>query len=185
MKTFKTVAEAYVELRKPYTSETYPGRSFHVPAEIAFWHAKRIIEIDQPTRKRWQAEGGAMLSSKRELQRHEGNVAFVVLPDEGADFEDLCGDSFNPEVNTDIPAKRLEQERKDFFDKVNREGVWCYDSYFRDAQGEWEHADSICGIVGGEMSGYDVDLMRSALSALDTAREEAAAMEDFAEEIDQ
>ena len=150
---------------------------------MAFIHAKQAVEIDQPTRKRWRAEGGTTLASKRELQRHEGNVAFLAVPDDCADFDDLCGDSFNPEVNTDIPAKRLEQERKDFLDKVNREGVWCYQSFFRDAQGEWEHADSICGIVGDEMSGYDIDLMRSALSALDKARQEAAEMEAFAEEI--
>ena len=73
-----------------------------------------------------------------------------------------------PEVNPEIPESRLERERKEFLDKVNRDGVWGIIGEFFDGE-TWQHADSCFGFVGDDWKGrgYDVDIMRE---TLDSAR---------------
>ena len=71
------------------------------------------------------------------------------MPDETCSLEDLEGDCFNPKANPDIPASRLERNRKELMEKVNREGVWgIVGEYF---YGEvWQQADSCFGFVSDD-----------------------------------
>jgi hypothetical protein len=94
------------------------------------------------------------------------SVRLLIKPDENATIEDLEGDSFNPLANPDINPRKLAQDKEDFIEKVNRDGVWgiisqvkctCCDS--------WLTVDSVWGFIGDDWkgSGYDLDCMQSAL----------------------
>jgi hypothetical protein len=71
-------------------------------------------------------------------------------PDSWMDFEDLCGDTYRPEVHPDIPAEQVLREKEEFRDLVNREGVFGYIlEQWNPAPGKgWEHVDSCWGFVG-------------------------------------
>lgn len=66
------------------------------------------------------------------------------------DFENLCGDTFNPKVNPDIPAETLLENFADFQELVNREGVFGYvlERWNPLPNKGWEHVDSCWGFVG-------------------------------------
>jgi hypothetical protein len=90
-----------------------------------------------------------------------------VEPDDCGDFEDMCGDTFNPEANPDISPNILERQKKAYREKLKYEGVWFITSEFYDGD-EWQHADSIGWIEGGtdDFCGYKCELQRAALEAL-------------------
>jgi hypothetical protein len=95
-------------------------------------------------------------------------VRLRAVPHDASDFDDLCGDCFNPEVNRDIPRERIERERAEFLARCNREGVWgLVAEYFDEVDREWKHADSCFGFLGDDLegNGYDDDLKKSALDA--------------------
>lgn len=99
-------------------------------------------------------------------------VRLTVKPDESADFEDLCGDSYSAEANPDIQRSRLEREREAFRAKVERDGVWgVIGEYWDEASQEWREADSVWGFAGYDdvlsprENCYIPDLMASALRA--------------------
>lgn len=49
---------------------------------------------------------------------------------------------------------------------IDRKGYWIWSARWRlHDTGEWEYADNIGGIIGNDLSGYDVELMRSAIEA--------------------
>lgn len=99
--------------------------------------------------------------------RDEGRL--ILVPDETADMESLKGDSFNPEVNTDIPREKLEAEEKDFEQRVERDGVWgaIAEVYLPD-EDAWEELDAIWGFVGGDFigSGYDEDMAKALIEKI-------------------
>ena len=86
-------------------------------------------------------------------------------------LEDLEGDCFNPKANSNIPASRLQRDREEFIEKVNREGVWGIIGEYFDGEA-WQHADSCFGFVGDDWknSGYDTDIMRTTLNESKDAR---------------
>ena len=83
------------------------------------------------------------------------------------DFENMCGDMFDPDVNTDIKPEILEREKEEYCDKLNRDGVWFVISEYFDGK-EWQHADSIGAIEGtdSDICGYTCDLQQAAIDAL-------------------
>ena len=122
--------------------------------------------------KGWQALT-AFDAAKTRVAWHQsdmqGLVRLRVVPDECSDMDNLKGDCFNPKVNADIPASRLEREERAFEDRVDRLGVWGIVGEYFDGE-EWQHADSVWGFVGEDWqdSGYDIDVMRMTLDALTT-----------------
>jgi hypothetical protein len=148
------VIQKYKEIRQDHVGRwTGTGKIYHhkVTAESAWKSAKYIVDVEQ----RWQ------------LAEDNEQVRFRVEYDELADYENLAGDSFNPEVNTDIQPHILEREEREFIDKINREGVWGIIGEFWNGE-EWIQADSVWGFVGDDWkgSGYDLDVKWSTLDQL-------------------
>ncbi len=95
-------------------------------------------------------------------------VRLRLVPDECATLADLEGDSYNPKVNEDISPAKLKKERKEFIDRINRDGVWGIVGEYRiNSNEEWVIADSCFGFVGDDWkdSGYDIDIMSTTLEA--------------------
>ena len=94
-------------------------------------------------------------------------VRLRIVPDDYVGLDDLFGDTYNPDANPDIPIKQMEREKQEEIDRINRDGVWgVIGEYFDGCN--WQHADSCFGFVGDDWrdSGYDIDIMESALDAL-------------------
>jgi hypothetical protein len=91
-----------------------------------------------------------------------------------ADFENLCGDTFNPKWNTEISAETLEREKEEFRDECNREGVYGYvlEKWNAEPGQGYEHIDSCWGFVGSFTEGdrkyhhYIVDEMKETIKRL-------------------
>lgn len=112
-----------------------------------------------------------------------GLVRLRWIPEHIWDIENLEGDCFNPDVNTDIHPDRLERERKEFHEKIERDGVWGLQGEFRilplhhgagdivpyyseDKEPGWESADAVWGFVGTETNGHETDIKSETLIAL-------------------
>lgn len=72
--------------------------------------------------------------------------------------------------DNDSPADDFDGSERDLKaarERANRDGMWGIESQFWDGA-EWQYADSCWGFIGDDWkgSGYDVDLMASALDAL-------------------
>jgi hypothetical protein len=117
------------------------------------------------TRIEWDKHEVAEYSSGAPIDPKRGNERLRLVPDETCSLEDLKGNCFNPKANPDIPASRLQRDRKEFIEKVNREGVWRIIGEYFDGE-KWRHADSFFGFVGEDWknSGYDTDIMRATLN---------------------
>lgn len=108
----------------------------------------------------WEnAVRNAEIINKWEQLEDDGKVRLKIEPDESADFDDLCGDSFNPKVNPEISYNNLMLQKSHFRDKVNQEGVWGIVGEYYNGE-KWIHADSVWGFVGDDWkeSGYDLDV---------------------------
>ena len=139
------------------------------------------------TLARWDAESGYETDESRAPMRpgalEPGHVRLVIVPDEFGTFEDMAGDSFNPDVNPEIPRERLEREAREFESELNRVGVWgCIAETWNGT--EWEHVDSCFGFEGPgmygnpqpgwEASGMANEARCAALERLDSVRERNA-----------
>lgn len=100
-----------------------------------------------------------------------GLVRLNMVDDPSYTFADLCGDTYNPEVNTDIDPAQLAKEKAAFRRRVNREGVHGVLLEVRTSPAaEWEGVpgnvvDSIWGFVGLDFlgSGYEGDMIQAAI----------------------
>ncbi len=65
-------------------------------------------------------------------------------------FSSLEGDSFDPEVNTEMSFEVLKEQQRRFRAQVNNEGVWGYtlERWNPQVGKGWEHVDSCFGFVG-------------------------------------
>jgi hypothetical protein len=93
--------------------------------------------------------------------------------------EDLS--AFEPDWEGLYPREcDQKRARKEWLEQVNRYGLWYYYSEFRTSQDDkWQRADGVGGFLGASeggfvSSGYDADIMRAALDALDDARQREA-----------
>lgn len=80
----------------------------------------------------------------------QGNYRIVEIADETYSFDDLCGDTYKPELHPEIPAEKILEELEHFKDLVNREGVFGYELqvWNPNVNCGWEHVDSCWGFVG-------------------------------------
>jgi len=73
----------------------------------------------------------------------------VEIQDEYMELDSLKGDSFNPEVNSDLDPIELKKQETEFEILVENEGVFGYELEKKcHACGAWEHVDSCYGFVG-------------------------------------
>lgn len=97
---------------------------------------------------------------KRTVERvlfTEGPYRIVEIPDETYRLEDLKGDCFNPEVNTDIDPKDLRRDELKFERRVNDDGVFGYilERWNPEIGHGWEHIDSCFGFIGSYTEGAE------------------------------
>jgi hypothetical protein len=81
----------------------------------------------------------------------------IELFDEAYNLENLKGDCFNPEVNTDIDAELLAKDERRFEQRVHNEGVFGYvlEKWNPEAGKGYEHIDSCWGFVGQYEAGAE------------------------------
>ena len=88
----------------------------------------------------------------------EFGYSFVKIEDTDYSFKDLCGDTYSPEVNTDIDPSQLKRELRVFKSRVKSEGVyWCGLAL----NGELIHDYMVWGFVGDDYlgSGHDSEAL--------------------------
>jgi hypothetical protein len=148
------------ELVRVYLRE----RSKGTLARWALRNAKTRIEWDK-------MNGDVVGEHERQHDATRGNVRLRIVADECVDLDNLFGDTYSHKANPDIPESRLERERKQEIDRVNRDGVWGVVGEFFDGEA-WQHADSCWGFVGEDWkdSGYDTDIMHSTLEQAKNVR---------------
>jgi hypothetical protein len=87
-------------------------------------------------------------------------------------FDDLHGDCYVREVNTDINPNVLNKQRMEAEQRLEDEGQWViiaqFNAFNDDGTPEWHTADTIGGFVGEDFfgSGYEEDLRLAALDGL-------------------
>jgi hypothetical protein len=142
--------------------------------ERAKGNLSRIALFNAKTRIAWDKANGHVIGDGERVPCYEPafrDVRLRIVADDCCDLENLLGDTYNPKVNTDIPESRLERERQQEIDRINRDGVWGVIGEYFDGE-QWEHVDSCFGFVGQDWkdSGYDVDIMASTMDAARKAR---------------
>ena len=120
--------------------------------------------------REWDSAGGEFIyehDASDEWESGDSRVRIIEIVDCHFGMDDLKGDCFNPDVNDNINRNRLVREEREFEERVSSEGVWGYRAEYWNGT-EWAETDSIWGFVGDDFigSGYDDDLMKSALDAL-------------------
>jgi len=151
------VLERYKELRQDHINRSpYTGKIYHykISAKFAFNSAKNYVKVMSA----WE-------------QYKDNLVMLEIVPDEVYySPDDLFGDTFNPNVNTDIDPEQLAKEEQEAIDRANREGIWGIVGKYKvacDCQNcdGWHTSDSVWGFVGDDWknSGYDIDVMYQTL----------------------
>ena len=95
----------------------------------------------------------------------KGIYRIVEIQDLYMTLEDLKGDCFNPEVNSDIDPEALKRDERRFERRVEEEGVYGYALEFwnPDIDQGWTCLDSCFGFVGQYVEnaeGYDHCIVR-------------------------
>lgn len=148
----KNVLKIYKEIRQPHYG-FYSGTGKVYQYQVS---AKSAIS-------------GAIYQEKvnRLWEQYEGDrVKLFPMEDMYADINDLMGDSYDPKVNPEINPRKLEEQKNEFIERVNRDGVWGLVSQYKcPTCQEWIDADSCWGFIGDDWkdSGIDLDLKWSAL----------------------
>lgn len=94
------------------------------------------------------------------------NVRLRIEPDYDADLDDLLGETYDHKANPDINPAKLDRERQEEIDRINRLGVYGIIGEYRCPRcHQWKVADSVWGFVGDDWkeSGYDLDVMHETL----------------------
>lgn len=179
----KTQLDHWRDLRRPRFSDSYPGVPLVYPA-LQAWRMAWSEVHSEDTRRRWQEAGGDIIPD-HDLAKFGGLVCIVCCADSYADIDDLAGDMFVERLHPDINPNILAKEEREFHERVERDGVWGYRAMVRDRAGHWDEVDAIWGFVDDDFkgSGYDVNLMNAAMSALAERRAEEAEVEAFSEEV--
>ena len=87
----------------------------------------------------------------------QGLYRIIEVPDEFATLDDLMGDSYNPDVNTDICPIALASDKKKFIRQVEDDGVFGYvlEKWNPEVDIGWETVDSCWGFVGQYQEGAE------------------------------
>jgi hypothetical protein len=151
----KTYLDYYREYRTTFwKNPQHFGKTGIAKYQLA--SAKREADI----RQRW------------EKAEDSGLVRLEIVPDEVCSLDDLLGDCFDPDVNSDIKSEILAKQKQWEIDRIERDGVWGVRGQFKcPSCHAWQDADSCWGFVGEDWrdSGYDLDIMDATLDAMDIA----------------
>ena len=80
----------------------------------------------------------------------KGSYRILEVEDTDYTMDDLKGDMFKPESNTEIAEEQLRKEESDFEELVDSEGVYGYvlEKWNPDIGKGWTHVDSCWGFFG-------------------------------------
>ncbi len=161
--------------------------------ELAFYRRFRQPSIKQGATYYhvWRTPAKNALDMARTLaafqECEDETVRLRCEPDEHCDMENLKGDTFNREVNTDIQESRMAREEKEFEESIERDGVWgIIGEYLNPATGQWEHGDSCWGFAGYKDSTDPfencavIDIMDQTIDALHKAEKQWEGVQDLA-----
>jgi hypothetical protein len=100
-----------------------------------------------------------------------GKVRFTCKPDEICDMDDLKGDTFNREVNPEIPEEKMAEQEREFEALVEREGVWGIIGEYFDGE-VWQYGDSVWGMIGDNVldNDYTLDIKSLTIDAYRAVR---------------
>ena len=128
--------------------------------------------------RRLRALGHVALSAMRDARtavawekaERTGLVRLDVVPD-----EEMYDDSYI-DTRDDVSQATRDKMRAKLWKTIEREGVYGLRAQLR-VDGRWQDVDTCWGFIGDDWkdSGYDSDLMRAALDALDEQRSDEAA----------
>lgn len=99
----------------------------------------------------------------------KGRVCLSEYPDNDVGLEDMKGDMFCPQVNSDINPNLLTKQEREYEQWLERVGVWTVDVSAVSPDGVEEMVECMAGVEGGLDhldSGYLVDFMLAGLDAL-------------------
>lgn len=145
-------------------------------------HQWETAKYESDTISRWERYGGVIVADTERVDPTESKVRLRIVPDDLSDIDDLAGDVFDPEVNSDIPRDRLEHQREEFIDRVNRDGVWgIVGEFYDETKYRWEHADSCWGFVGDEWEtiGYKTDIMATTVDEYEKHLDDVLTEKDY------
>ncbi len=153
----------YRARRAPYFSDSYPGRPHFTPAAVALRQARNAIQV-RIDKARFANLGGKTVPwyETKDGNADGASVRIVEHPDPCKSIEELMGYMYDPNINPDI----IKRQRKEFIEQAEYDGVWGYVAQHWNGA-RWIDCDSRWGFLGDDFegSGYDIDLMNSAMDA--------------------
>lgn len=119
--------------------------------------------------RKFRAEG---YPAHRAIEDARTVVRFAKAEDEGKvriewKVDDESYDDSYLDTWDDVSERKVAHYRKELRALIEREGVWGLVSEYKDTSGEWQHADSVWGMVGMDDGGYRPQIMQAALDALE------------------
>jgi len=98
----------------------------------------------------------------------DAGYVYIDRQDDDLGIDDLFGDCFDPNVNSDINPNVLKKQRAAAIDRASREGLWIMVAKAKKDDSNydgWEETDSIGGFVGDDFygSGYEEQMYLSAM----------------------
>ena len=153
----------YQKYRKPHIGITSHGQMF-----LSCGTAQGCLNCAR-IEMAWDARNGQTVDEfDRGTDAQMGDVRLRIVADSDIDLDNLFGDTYNPDVNTDIPASRLEREREKEIERVNRDGVWGVQAQYFDGH-RWETAESCYGFIGDDWKGasWEIEAMEYAMDSAD------------------
>ena len=166
------IIELYKARRAPHFRMCTGGiRYFYQPeAKYILANVKHELNV----RAGWAALNGEEVFEYDASDDNSGElVRLLICPDDSMDWDDLKGDCYDPDLHPDIKPEILKKQEEEEIERVNREGVYGVKGEFFDGEG-WIETDDCWGFVGDDWkeSGYDIDIMRSAIDGYNKHRKE-------------
>ena len=145
------IHKRYHALRKPYRGIDLNGQPY-----VQQWLAQRCLD---------EARYQVLTEFAWNWLEAQDLVKFEIKADPDYwDLDDLFGDTYDPEVNDDFQASKLERARQDEVDRIERLGVVCAVGYYRlMSNDEWLLGDSMGGFVDKPYHEAELDIKRETL----------------------
>lgn len=131
------------------------------------WYGEKT---DRELAPQWR-QNAIKFAAFEQLKR-DGIASIEKIADEFYNFDDLCGDCFDPNLNPDIDPAELRKQKNNYKQRCKKSGVWIMELMING-----ESFGSIGGFVGNDFygSGYDTDFYTTAIKACESIQNHYAA----------
>lgn len=96
-----------------------------------------------------------------------GHVSILKEFDQEWSFDDLLGDTYDPDANPDMNRNLILKQKKEQLERIEREQVWFYYTAVKRHRSKgWDETEACGGFIGDDFegSGYDEDFRRSCVN---------------------